>query len=353
MTELDTDRLQQALFGAQERVRLEVQAAGTYVRMLLGLLDAARLNRFFCDRRRLRRLYQLLDPAENHYNYTNLEIGLRTGLPSERSVSRIMADAEIAPRVVQRESQRDPKLSSAAPDHSEPTDDEALRSFRYFSDLVDAELLPGFGLEPELCRIDEHSSVLQVVLDRFDLGEELFSRYTVRMSHRSKGLLRSQLRIKDERAEWSSNFRNLVSRTCAHDAELAFILLSSIEQIDVESVVRTRIGGLCFAGVQGPPVLQSLLDNHPGEFVLSLTTERASIENAADSNGDPFVQVYKDALDPQSRSLVQARQEEFGYHVRRERKFVCTPGVKPALRSLLKELDSPCVIYQLKKRAQP
>jgi hypothetical protein len=184
-------------------------------------------------------------------------------------------------------------------------------------------------------------------LDRFDLSEELFARYTVHLSHRAERWSRSQVRLEGDDVEASRGFENLVARTTAHDSELALILLADVAVLNVESVHRCRIGPLYAAGFNGPPSLQAVMDDHPGEFVLSLPSDRAAVDIRRDSNDDPLAMGYRELIGDEARELVEARRAELGYRVRRERKFVCTPRVEAGLRAFLEERGKRCVVYTI------
>lgn len=328
------------LFSPQERTRLAGDRATAYVEMVVALLAAGRLNRSFPDSRRLIALHGFLAPAACHHLYEDLEIGLSTGLPTERSVTRVHADHQLAPTVVGREEER-PVVASR------PEDRKRDRNYRYHRALSEADVAPAFALDLDLRRVDtdRRRAHFRTILDRFDLATETFVRYTILLSHAADRWNVPQVRLTGDDLEYTENFRNLVARTTGHDAELAFLLLSEARSIEVESVTRTRIGPLLFAGSAGPPRLQAIVDADPGQFVLCLPTDRAGIDIESDSAGDPFALGYRDLLPPEARQLVEARREGLGYHVRRERKFVATPGVAGALRDLLADLGKPSVVY--------
>ena len=304
--------------------------------MLVKLVEAGRLNSSFPDQRPLSALYRFLSPSENHYNYDTLDVGLRTGLPTEREITRIQTDRQVADDVVREEERRQPTLASMELAPSEPSDDRFLRSYRYHRALLETEVLLSFSMELDLRWVvsEKRTAAFITVLDRFGLSEEMFCRHNIFLRHTAERWSRPLVRLEGDDLDYTVNFQNLVAKTTADDSELAFILLSDIKSVALESVTRTRVGPLSFAGAEGAPELQAIVDAHPGEFILSLTSDRTAVDIGEDSNGDPFTRGYREALAPEARELVEQRREALGYHVRRERKFVCTRRARLPLEEL-------------------
>lgn len=339
-----------SLLEPQPRVVLRGEAANGYVRLLRALLDRSRLNTSFPDRRRVGNLLAVLAPEGNHLNYNELEIGGRTGLPTERMITRVQADLAVAQKVCRDEEKRCPELRSQPVKPSSPEDDRHLRRYRYHRRLLDQPPQPSFAQRFQLRRVDKDRGSVQLtaILDRFDLSEELFARYTVHLAHTAEGWARSQVRVDGDRLEVSDNFANLLARTTAHDSEIAFILLSEIPSLKVESVSRCRIGPLYGAGMSPPKGVAELLEEQPGELVLCFPAERTAVDINQDSSDDPFEIGFRDFIGEQARHLVEARRSALGYHVRRQRKMVSTAGVAPSLRELLRQRRSSCVLYTLR-----
>ncbi len=333
----------------QRRVTLRDANADAYVGLLLELLGRGRLNRTFPPRQRLENLFRVLAPATNHHLYRSLEIGPRTGLPGERMVTRVQADRALADRVCRDAEEWNPDLARDPIAASLPEEEEHLRRYRYHRTLRERPIQPSFAVDFELRRFDEATDTTQllVTLDRFDLGEELFARYTVHLTHAAGGFRRPQVRLDGGRLEVGESFRNLVARATVHDSELAFLLLSEIPSLTVESVARSRVGPLYAAGMDGPRELQAILEAHRGELVLAFPTDRTATDVGRDSNADPFARGYREFLPPEARQLVEARRGRLGYRVRRQRKLVSTPGIAPALHDFLERKGSPCLVYTL------
>jgi hypothetical protein len=317
--------------------------------MLLALLAASRINRSFPDRQHLQGLLAQLDPSMNHYLYDWIEIGTRTGMPSERSLTRVQADLAMADKVCQDEEARDPGLQHQPLQPSRYDDDIHLRRYRYHRQLLETPVQPSFALSTELrwADRDRKTAFFITVLDRFDLSEELLVRYTIHLGHGAEGWTRSQVRVEDDTIELTRNFKNLVARTTAHDSELAFLLLSEVPSLTVESVKRCRIGPLYAAGMAGPAAIQALVDDMPGELILALPTDHTAIDIERDSNDDPLAIGYREFIGAEACELVEERRRQLGYRVRRQRKLVCTPGIAARLRTFLKERKTPCVVYTL------
>ncbi|MAG56330.1 MAG: hypothetical protein CMJ83_08580 [Planctomycetes bacterium] len=332
----------------QARYELRGRAAETYARSVRRLVAGGRLNRFFPDARSLVALFDLLAPSGSQGTHDEIEVGLGTGLPTERMVTRVQADASIAAEACHDAEAIDPTLRDLAAGAN--ADDAFVRRYRYHRALLAHPPPPSFSMRRELRRADPEARAawLTVTLDRFDLAAECFVRYTILLRHEDPRWSRSQVRLDEDDLEVSENFDNLVARATARDAELVFILLSRVPSITVENVTRCRVGPLWFAGIEAPDPIRDLLADHPGEFILSLPLDRADVSGRAHRNGDPFGLGYREALSRAARGEVDELRKELGYHVRRERKFVCTPGAAQALRDQLKRSKKPCVIYEAK-----
>jgi hypothetical protein len=339
------------LFEAQEKFVLRDRTADAYIAMLARLLKSSRLNRHFPDRHGIAGLYRMMGPHESHFQYDSVEIGMATGLPAEKAVTRVQADRSVAPDVVEKELARSPQLADARVPESKPGDDRFERNYRYHRTLLQTPILPTFFMDLQLRRVEPETQTASfiTVLDRFDLSEEMFCRYTIDLAHTAMRWSRPLVELEGDDLRYTRKFESRIAKTAAHDSELAFLLLSDLKGVSVESVTRTRIGPLVFAGTAGPAPLQKLVDEHPGDFILSLTTDRAAIDIGTDSSGDPLSHGYREFLTPEVRVAVERRRIELGYHVRRDRKFVCTRAVKPALKAYLKEQGTPCVVYEVRR----
>jgi len=335
---------EKTLLRTQARLSLRGSKASSYVALLLGLLARSRLNRSFPTRRPLETLFRFLAPVGNHFLYDTMEIGARTGLPTERMVTQVQADAGVAERVVRDEEARDPTIAGHSTAASTPEHDLYQRRYRYHRELREATLAPSFELRSRLRRVEPDGAIyLTCVLDRFDMSEELFVRYTADLRYRATG--RPRLRIQNDHVILEETFENELARSALHDSELAFILLSAIPGVELETVNRSRIGPLYASGLSGPPDLQTVLDEHPGELLLSFPTDRSSVDIAEDFGSDPLSIGYREFLSGASRAMVETRRRELGYATERRRKFVCTPKLLDPLRKWLSERDTTCVIY--------
>lgn len=311
--------------------------------MLRRLLAAGRLNRFFPDPEALDQLWRLLAPANRPWDFPGLELNLRTGLPTERAVGRVLSDRDLAEKFLSR-----PDLPALAgkPDPS-PADRRILQQAAWYRDLKASKLPRRTGLELALRKVDglTQRAFFTTVFERFDPTEELFVRYTVQLYQHHRRWTRSLVELQGDDLAATGPFRNVISRYHADEAEFAFILLADLPAITVEEVVRARVGPLWFEGVTMPPDFEGLLRDHPGSFILHFPTERAAMDLQEDRNGDPFSRTWRDALEPEARDLAQKKADALGYHVSKERKFACTRAIAEPLGHLLRQRGHRCVIY--------
>jgi hypothetical protein len=71
------------------------------------------------------------------------------------------------------------------------------------------------------------------------------------------------------------------------------------------------------------------------------------VEIHEDSSDDPIGLGYRELIGEEARELVEQRRDQLGYRLRRERKFVATPRVEPALREWLEQRGKQCVIHTI------
>ncbi len=319
------------------------EAAGIYLAMLRRLLQAGRLNRFFPDPARLEALWGFLAPSGGFGTWPGLEINLRTGLPAEPAVGRILSQQEASSRFL---AGVDLPVLEAKADPS-PAEQRLLEQARYHQELQRASLPRWSRLDLALRRVeaDRRRAFFTTVFDRFDASEELFARYTVQLYQHHGRWTRNLVELQGDDLEATGPFRTVISRYHSDEAEFAFVLLSELPAITVEEVVRCRVGPLWFEGVEMPPAVASLLAAHPGSFILHFPTDRAGLTVREDGNRDPFSVLWRQVLQPEARELAEKKAGELGYHVHKERKFACTRAVAGPFSEWLKQRGARCVVY--------
>lgn len=311
--------------------------------MARRLLQAGRLNRFFPDPEALDNLFRLLSPTNSRGQHPELEISLKTGLPSEPAIGRLLADAELSAKFLQGVD-RGALRRKESPSE---VDRRLLQRAEFHEDLLKSRLPRRTNLELALRRVeqDRQMAYFTTVFERYDPTEGLFVRYTVQLYQHHGRWSKALVELQGDDMEYTTPFRNVISRYHSDEAEFAYILLSELPAITVEEVVRARVGPLWFSGVEAPPDIDALLREHPGSFILHFPSERAAGAIKQDLNNDPFSRMYRESLTPAAREVAEKKAQQLGYHVYKERKFACTRQIAGPLGELLKAKGARCVIY--------
>lgn len=305
------------------KIRLEGEHAASYVAVLRRLLTIARPGAHYPDPRRIDAHLGFFGPAGSRGAYEDLEIDGATGLPTLRELLRVRADRDLAAAFLREHAEKLPAKAE------------------YYRGLVDAELFPTSSLEVRLRARRRSLARFEVVHDRLDAASGWFLRYTAHIEQkggRHVGLRRGDL------SEPTERFRNAMERNAGADAEVALLLLSELDGVTVEEVVRGQIGPCHFAGIDAPAMIEDVVETVPGAFVLHLALERAGPCVARDLCRDPFGRLYRDALGSRARAEVEARREALGYRVSKERRLICTPSADAPLRRVLERAGTPLVI---------
>ncbi len=328
-------RAPQALLGAE--------AAEIYLAMLRRLLQTGRLNRFFPDAARLEALMGFLAPSGRVGAYPGLEVNLRTGLPAEPAVGRVLSERDVSAKFLAGVH----LAALAGKTDPSPAEQHLLDQARFHQRLQQASLPGWIRLDLALRRIetDKRRAFFTTVFDRFDASEELFVRYTVQLYQHHGRWARPLVDLQGDDLEATGPFRTVISRYHSDEAEFAFVLLSELPAITVEEVVRCRVGPLWFEGVEMPPEVAELLAAHPGSFILHFPTDRAGLTVREDGNRDPFSVLWRQVLQPEARELAERKARELGYHVHKDRKFACTRAVVGPFSEWLKARGARCVVY--------
>ncbi len=335
----------------EQFTRIAGQSVHIYLEFLRNLVRGGRLNKFFPDPDGLDNLYRAmgevpLEPGKE----PSLLISLRTGMPAEPEIGKILADKELAARFLKANS---PELLKQ---RSDAASQRMLEKHTYFKFLDGARIPRRTHLEMWLRQVDESKRIayFTTIFERFDPTEGLFVRYTIQLAQHHARWSKPQVELQGDDLEYTTAFRNVISRYSADEAEFAFILLSDLPNIAVQEVVRGRAGPLWMDGITMPAEVADLMAKHPGNFILNLPSERvnAPSEKTAssvreDKNCDPFARFYRESLSPEVRGLADSRAEKLGYHVFKERKFCCTRGIEAPLKDLLERHKHRCVIYRV------
>jgi hypothetical protein len=326
-------------------IELDGQRVEAYCRMLIRLVEGGRLNAFFPDPGRLKRMLEFFIPGKNYGFYDKLVISEDTGLPVEKEVSRLITDRQLAEKTLTTETELSLKNELAR--NPAPVNERRLRRFYYHRDLFSVEIPQILDISLKLRSVDteQYTAYFNIVIDRYDAPTSTFARYTLTAGQQDSRWKQSQVVMVGDDLKYTQNFRNLISKYTVDESEFAFILLNDLEHVVVEEVGRSRVGPLYFRGVNTPKGMEPLFEKHPDAFILSLPTDRASINLEEDKNLDPLSIMYRDILEPAARELRDRKALQTGYHVYKERKFVCSANILADFRSFLKSNGAKCVVY--------
>lgn len=323
---------------------LKGSQAEVYCQLLEGLIKGGRPNSFFPSGRGMENLVYLLRPSTNRGLSDEIQVNLRTGLPNEPNIGRVIADKDVCGKI----------LRSHDVDSVHQREDEAskrlVQRIEYYHDVAKRELPDRFRLDLKLKRTNEQEQTADFIalFERFDPGEGVFTRYTIHLRHQNVRWAKPKVELLGDDLRYTEEFRNVISRYSSHEAEFAFILLSDVAGITVEEISRGRIGPLWMTGVSAPEPIEELLKAHPGNAILNFPYEKVfvpEVEGKTDENRDPFSRLYRTSLSQENRELADARAKSLGYIVHKERKFACTRPILAPLKELMVKLGKPCVVY--------
>ncbi len=327
--------------------QLEGEQAHVYLRLLQKLIRAGRPSKFFPDGNALENLAYFMTSKATRGLHDEVQINLRTGLPTEPYLSRVIADKEIASRFLAKHDI--PELKTRTDEASE----RLKRRLEYYRDLSRKDIPKRYNLELKLIRVLDERRIarFKAIFERYDPGEGVFTRYNIELAHEHHRWSRPKIELHGDDLRYTEEFRNVIARYSSDEAEFAFVLLSRVEGITVEEIIRGRIGPLWMEGVSMPAEIQDLMHQHPGNLILNFPEEKVHLtekEEKVDSNRDPFGRLYRQSLEPEAKAVADARAEKLGYVVHKQRKFSCTPGIVKPFQELLKAAGKPCVVYPVR-----
>lgn len=327
-----------------ETILLEGEHVAAYLKMLIRLINGARINKFYPDQQKVVNLLSFLIPENNFNFYDTLEINRNSGFPVEKEISRVIVDRQIAPKTMREDSEQE--LIEKFRKNPIPVNDRRLRRYHYHKNLMNVQIPEMFNLELKLRMVDteKYIAFFNNIIDRYDPDSSLFARYTMVIGQEDSKWGKSSVLVDGDQLKFTKNFRYLTSKYAIDEAEFAFILLNDLEHVVVEEVQRCRIGPLYFNGLNIPQGMEEIFEKHPGAFILSLPMDRASLLIKEDVNNDPLSPMYRDILEPGARELRDKKAEMIGYHIYKERKFVCSRDVVKDFSKFLADRNARCVI---------
>jgi hypothetical protein len=326
------------------RLALSGATADAYVERLVRAIRGARLNALFPPAAALCAHLGFLPPSGCEEIYPELCLAPQSGLPSARDVLRVKIDRDLAAEF----------LHGAAMRPAPAPHGRMARRIAYYQRLSGAEVMPLNRMRVELrTHLPESDLALfRVVLDRFDMAACMFVRYTILLGQRDRFWRRPHVTLDEhDLAAPTEAFRRIVGRFVSDEAELAMVLLSRLEGIEVEDVRRCRVGPLLMPGARVGDALEALLEarrtpelGDEPRWILCVPEDRAGVDVAEHASRDPFAQLYREAVDADARAIIDAKADELRYRVAKSRKFVCPRALCAPLSTLCRELGAPSIV---------
>ena len=323
---------------------LKGDQAEIYCQLVESLIRGGKPNSFFPSGRGAENLVHLLRPSVNRGMTDEVQVNLRTGLPNEPNIGRVIADKDVCAKI----------LRTHDVESVHQRQDEASRRLvsriDYYHDVDKRELPERYRLDLKLKRTNDKEQTADFIalFERYDPGEGVFTRYTIHLRHQNQRWSKPKVELMGDDLRYTEEFRNVISRYSSHEAEFAFILLSDVAGITVEEISRGRIGPLWMTGVSAPEPIEELLKAHPGNAIMNFPYEKVfvpEVEGKSDENRDPFARLYRASLTDDNREMADYRAKALGYIVHKDRKFACTKPILGPLKELMVKLGKPCVIY--------
>jgi hypothetical protein len=354
-----------------ELVALHTQAlvepvVSTYLGLLRRALRAARLNNSYPDRRRLQSSLGAMDQDFHRGLYDNLYIDARTGLPNMASFTRVLTDQEVSRESIKRMGD---KAALEAKRGEAAVYERLARKRRYFEKLGLLNLAPIDEHRVQLRRHDPSSGTAMFRLDLTKLDATgLYIRVTIELTQVAS-VWRSHVIDLDEAgetAEASEAFHATIYRYAAFDAESLFIQMHDIEGVSVDRVQRGVIGPALYAVPAGSNVARPMeipenplkvgwnhwLEHHPPtkgpEMVISFQSDVAARDVREEKNNDPLSKLLGEGITKGERARYDETRRRFPFKVYKDRKFVCTAGVRPVVQAVCESAETKNLIYPLR-----
>lgn len=348
--------------------RLVEPAASTYLDVLARAIGGARLNNSFPDRRRLEATLRALGAELHHGLYDGIFIDSRSGLPNMASLTRVLTDKSVGIEALGRLADQvtlDARASEAE------VFDRMARQRRYYEALSRMHLAP----------VDEH----RVLLRRHDPGQSTAS-FRVELTKiaapgtylhviieltQTSGLWSHRLIQLDpngEVAEGTQALRSLVYRFATLDAETLFIRLHELEGVAVERVQRGIIGPALFclptpekllmvAEPQTDPLTSAWadwLESEPAirtpHIAISFATDIAAIDVRDERSNDPLSPLLASDIREREQARYTILRQRFPFRVFKDRKFVASPELVPAVSAMCAAAGTKNIVYPLRVR---
>ena len=256
--------------------QLTGEAERRYVERMTAVLRTARLNLHYPDARRLRSHIGAMHPDVHRGLYEGLEINLDSGLPTYKEWTRVQTDVSIADDQLADLGPRE-VLERKAEVDDETIHDKLLKTHAYYSDIRDTRLSPLGEMEVQLRRVETEANkaYFHVVLDKLD-ASGLFVRFSIDLAQQSTAWNEPVVRLDEETAEHTEEFKSLVYRFTSLDAEFTFAKLAGIGGLDVQMVAKGTVGPVYLAPEQAPDALRPIFEAGDDPFVATFALDKVA-----------------------------------------------------------------------------
>ncbi len=344
MNDLDVDG---GIAGASVPVRsISGSEESAYVKTLVSILRAARLNNQWPDARTLASHLSALAPEVHRGLYPGVETDLRSGLPSYKEWTRVQTDVRLAADQLHQLGDRPALAAKAKRSGAASIHAKQLAKHDYYSRLTRVQLTPLGDMQVALRRLEpeRRCAHFHVVLDKLDVSG-VFVRYSIDLAQRDDFWTERIVVLDDEAAQHTESFRSLIYKFTSYDAEFTFVKLATIGNLTVERVIKGVLGPICFPWIQGNDRLRRLLE--PEQVIATFALDTAATDLSADRDNDPLEDLIIERLSADARAGYEEAQRRFGYRVFKDRKFVCSRPMVNPVRALCESEKTKNIIYSI------
>ncbi|MFC1610051.1 hypothetical protein ACFL6C_03780 [Myxococcota bacterium] len=333
--------------GRVPSVLLTGDAEAAYVRQVLAVLRAARLNNYYPDARRMSSHIRCLAPEIHQGLYPGVQIDTRSGLPTYREWTRVQTDCSIAAEALADIGQR-PDLERRARSKPRSIYGKQLLKHHYYSVLVGQKTAPSSEIDVALRRVEPgaNTAYFHVVLDKLDVSG-VFVRYTIDLGQQASVWNRPMVTLTEDTAGHTEELRGLIYQFTSFDSEFMFAKLVSVGGLKVERVVKGTIGPFFFGGMRAPVPLQPILEQD-GVFVATFSLDMAACDLASDRDNDPIDDLMVESLTEGARQTYHQARDRYGYKVFKDRKFVVPRYVADAVRAFCDASGTRNIVYAVR-----
>lgn len=316
-----------------------------YVRRLLAIIRAGRLNSNYPDGRRLSGHIRAMSPEVHRGEYDGLEVNVESGLPTYREFTRVQTDVSIAADQLAKLGDRS-RLARRAEESGHEVHRRQLHKYDYYDAIADTRLAPLGAMDVELKRVEprQNKAYFYVVFDKLD-ASGIFVRYTIELSQKSSAWSERVVEIDEENSRHTEEFQSLIYKFSSMDAEFTYAKLETLPGVSVRRVTRGTVGPFYFGRWEVPEPFDDIVGDDPDQFVAMFALDDASDEVEEHRNNDPVGELFENELSSNMRATYRTAREKFDYHVYRDRKFVVSRSLREAVQQLCEDRGTRNILY--------